>query len=147
MKHKYNGTGCYRFIDANDNTIYVGCSKTIDDRIFKQHFKNGHLPSECYDSTLGIDIIKTKDYADALSLEQKLIDKYRPRYNKRDKSKNLFTNVYDLDDLDEPWVMYHSFDKNIKIRDLTTPLQNRLAILVTYVVFIYALVYMTIGGF
>lgn len=141
MKHKYNGAGCYRFIDANDNTIYIGCSKTIDDRIFKQHFKTGHLPSECYDSTLGIDIIKTKDYAEALSLEQKLIDKYRPSYNKRDKSKNLFDNVYDLE---EPWVMYHSFDKNIKI---TTPLQNRLALLVTYGVFIYVLVYMTIGGF
>ena len=91
MQKKYTSFGCYRFLDDQANVIYIGSSKNIHRRLFSQHFKRGHLSKECYDNTAKIEIIKTKDYATALALEIYLIDKYLPRFNKKDKRK-----IYDL---------------------------------------------------
>lgn len=92
----YKGYAVYRFLDINRNTIYVGMTKNAYKRIFNQHFtKNGHLPSECYNSAARVDIIKLSNNLEAKGLEDYLINKYRPRFNKRDKEKDIFiTNSY-----------------------------------------------------
>ena len=82
MCEKYTGPGCYCFKSSQGRIIYIGSSKNIHRRLFSQHFKKngsfGHLPIQAYLDTCKIEIMKTKDYADALKLEQILIDRHYP---------------------------------------------------------------------
>lgn len=150
IQKKYTECGCYRFLDNQAQTIYIGSSKNIHRRLFSQHFKRGHLPKECYDSTCKIEIIKTKDYAQALATEIYLIDKYKPRFNKKDKSKDLFTqtkfdNVELYKRLDKSWRLYYSFREYDFNKIETTKLQNRLALAITVVFFITVIGYLWKG--
>lgn len=148
IQNKYTGPGCYRFLNSEAKTIYIGTSKNIHRRLFSQHFKSngsfGHLPIECYESTYKIEIIKTKDYAAALSLEQILIDRYVPKYNSRDKRKDIFNRTYESD-IKENWKLYYTFKEfNFnKIKNSKT--QNRLALALTYLFFICMIIYIFSG--
>lgn len=152
IQNKYNSFGCYRFLDHEAKVIYIGTSKNIHRRLFSQHFKNGygHLPIDCYKSTCKIEIIKLKDYAQALALEQYLIDKYRPKYNKKDKSKDIFTPT-NFDDIEkykelEKWKLYYTFKEfDFNIIEITNK-QNKLAIVITFLFFVSILAY-TMTGF
>lgn len=143
IQNKYNSFGCYRFLDCEAKTIYVGTSKNVHRRLFSQHFKKngtyGHLPIECYKSTYKIEIIKTKDYAQALALEQYLIDTYVPRFNNRDKRKDLFksTNFENIDYYKklEKWKLYYTFREYDFNKIKTSKLQNRLALVITFGLF------------
>ena len=150
IQKKYAGFGCYRFLDNQARTIYVGKSKNVHRRLFSQHFKRGHLPQECYNNTAKIEIIKTKDYATALALEIYLIDKYLPKYNKRDKRKNLFSatkfdNMEYYENL-EKWHLYYAFrEYNFNKIELTNK-QNTIAIAITILFFFSVIAYMIKGG-
>ena len=87
---KYNGPGCYRFLDTLENTIYIGSTKNMHTRL-NQHFskKGFNVGKEAYSKTAIVEIIKTDDYATTLALEQYLINKYKPKYNKKDKNHNI----------------------------------------------------------
>ena len=150
IQKKYIGPGCYRFLSDEAQTTYVGSSKNIHRRLFSQHFKKGHLPSECYSSTAKVEIIKTKDYASALALEQYLIDKYLPKYNKRDKRKNLFSATK-FDNLEyyenlEKWTLYYAFREYDFNKIKTTNTQNTIAIAITILFFFSVIAYMLKGG-
>lgn len=85
----YKGYGVYRFLDKNEKVIYIGMTNNIWRRIMNQHFKkNGHLSQECYSQTARVDIIKLKNNLECKALEEYLINKYRPKFNKRDKNKS-----------------------------------------------------------
>lgn len=148
IQNKYADNGCYRFLNNEAKTIYIGISKNVHRRLFSQHFKKdyGHLPIECYKSTCKIEIIKLKDYAQCLALEQYLIDKYKPKYNKKDKSKDIFNNI-DFGNIDyfmklEKWKLYYTFREYDFHKIKTTKTQNKLAIVITYIFFIVILGYM-----
>ena len=150
MQKKYTECGCYRFLDNQAQTIYIGSSKNIHRRLFSQHFKRGHLPKECYDSTCKIEIIKTKDYAQALAFEIWAIDKYKPRFNIKDKSKNLFSqtkfdNVELYKRLDKSWRLYYSFREYDFNKIKTTRKQNILALASTFIFFITVICYLWKG--
>ena len=150
IQKKYSSFGCYRFLSDEAQTIYVGSSKNIHRRLFSQHFKKGHLPKECYSSTAKVEIIKTKDYASALALEQYLIDKYLPKYNKRDKRKNLFSatkfdNMEYYENL-EKWRLYYAFREYNFNKIKTTNTQNTIAIAITILFFFSVIAYMLKGG-
>ena len=145
IQNKYNGTGCYRFLNCEAKTIYIGASKNIHRRLFSQHFKSngsyGHLPIDCYKSTYKIELIKTNDYAQALALEQYLIDRYVPKWNTKDKRKDIFnpTNFENVDlykKLDSSWKLYYTFREYDFNKIKTTKLQNRLALILTFIFFI-----------
>lgn len=86
----YKNYGVYRFLDKNKNTIYIGRSKNIYNRIYNQHFTpRGHLPKECYSSTYLVEIIKLDNNMECKALEDYLIEQYRPKYNIQDKSKSF----------------------------------------------------------
>lgn len=145
IQNKYTQNGCYRFLDNEARTVYVGISKNVHRRLFSQHFKTGygHLPIECYKSTCKIEIIKLKDYAQALALEQYLIDKYRPKYNKKDKSKDIFNNT-NFDNIDylkrlENWKLYYTFREFDFNKIKTSKKQSVLALAVTFIFFICVL--------
>ena len=118
---KYRGCGCYRFIDELGKVIYVGSAKNIDRRIHSHFSKSGHLPKECYQSVAIVEVTKTESYGKALDLEQYLINKYKPRYNKRDKSHNINSKVVkDEEEYDklEHWRTYYKFRE---LKQLETP--------------------------
>ena len=149
IQRKYTGPGCYRFLDSQANTIYIGSSKNIHRRLFSQHFKKngtfGHLPEICYKSTCKIEIMKTSDYPDALKLEQILIDRHIPKYNKRDKRKDLFNNTY-KSDIKERWKLYYTFREFDFNKIEMTNKQNTIAIAITILFFFSVIAYMIKGG-
>ena len=117
---KYKGCGCYRFIDEVGKVIYVGSAKNIDRRIHSHFSKSGHLSKECYQSVAIVEVTKTESYGKALDLEQYLINKYKPRYNKRDKSHNINSKVVkDEEEYNkmEHWRMYYKFKELKPVED------------------------------
>ena len=96
---KYTGPGVYRFIDTSNNIIYVGSAKSIDRRL-KSHFssKGSNVDKEAYKTTARVEILKTDSYGKALDYEQYFINEYKPKYNKRDKSRNIDSKVVKNDD-------------------------------------------------
>ena len=153
IQKKYESFGCYRFLDNEAKTIYIGKSKNIHRRLFSQHFKKngtyGHLPIQAYKDTCKIEIIKCKDHAQTVALEQYLIDKYIPRYNTSDKRKDLF-NATKFENIDyykqlEKWKLYYTFREYDFNKIQMSKKQNRLAIAITFIFFITVICYMVKG--
>ena len=69
----------YRFIDQDNNIIYVGKTSQALDKRIGQHFTKGHLPKECYKSIARIEYQKYKTEADSLvpAKESGTVDKQR----------------------------------------------------------------------
>lgn len=87
----YKGYGVYRFLDRDMKTVYIGMTNNAYRRIYQQHFTNrGHLPIECYNSVARVDLIKLNNNLECKGLEDYLINKYKPKFNKKDKSKDPF---------------------------------------------------------
>lgn len=97
----------YRFINSDEKIIYVGKTNNLDRR-YVQHFnKKGHLPSECYNSVWKIEYIKTDTELNALLLETYYINKYRPQYNKLNKTyKATSTENVNLKEIKDNWKVY-----------------------------------------
>ena len=117
----YKGYGVYRFLDDTKKTIYIGVSDNIDRRMTKQHFtKNGHLAKrgKRYSEVARVDIIKLEDPADAAGLELYLIDKYKPKWNNRGKSKSIdmrkYRNASYYENLEKwkPYIFFKEFNEN-----------------------------------
>ncbi|MGL4343468.1 MAG: GIY-YIG nuclease family protein [Metamycoplasmataceae bacterium] len=75
--------GVYIFKDKNENIIYVGKAKNLNDRV-KQYFKgtiNSYKTSKMVSLINSIDFFITKNEKDALILERNLIEKHKPNYN------------------------------------------------------------------
>lgn len=101
----------YRFKDVKNNIIYVGktCRK-LDDRMGEHFGGKGHLPKECYSSVAKIEYMAVKTDADALLVEVYLINKYRPIYNKQNKSNHIGQTI-NLD-VSENWKTYRIYKAN-----------------------------------
>lgn len=140
---KYKGPGCYKFIDTLENTIYIGSAKNIHTRL-NQHFSNkgSNVGKEAYNSTARVEICKCDDYATALALEQYLINKYKPKYNKKDKDHNInfkaVTNEEYYNKL-ENWQLYYELQKLDKEKINLNNKQDKALMLVTYAVFVIAI--------
>lgn len=142
----YKGYAVYRFLDTNKITIYVGMTNNAYRRIYQQHFTNrGHLPYECYNSTCRVDIIKLNSNLEAKGLEDYLINKYRPKFNKRDKEKDIFiVNKYgqlgEVYSSMEKWSNYRTV-KHFNI----TQTKNKLSVKEN-IIFYILLIITTTGG-
>ena len=137
---RYRGPGCYRFLDTLENIIYVGSTKNIHTRL-NQHFsKNGsNVGKEAYMKTARVEIIKTDDYATALALEQYLINKYKPKYNKKDKAHNINSKVVanpDTYESMEKWEVYYKLRSLDKEKIDLSKKQDRALVVVAYSMFI-----------
>ena len=140
---KYKGPGCYRFIDTTENTIYIGSAKNIHTRL-NQHFSNkgSNVGKEAYGKTARVEICKCDDYATALAMEQYLINKYKPRYNKKDKSHNINSKVVanpEYYENLENWQLYYELQKLDKEKINLNNKQDKLMMAVTYAVFVIAI--------
>ena len=137
---RYRGPGCYRFLDTLENTIYVGSAKNIDRRL-RSHFngKQGHLGREVYNQVARVEICKCEDYPSALALEQYLINKYKPRYNSKDKAHNINSKVVanpDTYESMEKWEVYYKLRSLDKEKIDLTKKQDRALVVVAYSMFI-----------
>lgn len=136
----YRGPGCYRFLDTLENTIYIGSAKNIDRRL-RSHFngKQGHLGREVYNQVARVEICKCEDYPSALALEQFLINKYKPRYNSKDKAHNINSKVVanpDTYESMEKWEVYYKLRSLDKEKIDLTKKQDRALVVVAYSMFI-----------
>lgn len=148
MVIKYKGYGVYRFLDSSKNTIYIGKSKNIYKRLFEQHFtKNGHLSlrGKDYNEVAKVEYIKLDDPADMAGLEIYLIDKYRPKWNKTDKRKDInninYSQKHHYDNL-EKWITARVFKPFDEEKIQINKRQSRLMLIFTYLMFILIMVYM-----
>lgn len=139
----YKGYGCYRFLDTLERVVYVGSAKNIDRRL-KSHFggKQGHLGKDVYDQVARVEICKCEDYPTALALEQYLINKYKPRYNSKDKDHNINSKVVKNNEHYEKlerWHLYYKLKKLDKEKINLTKKQDVALLVVSYVIFIAAI--------
>lgn len=137
---RYRGPGCYRFLDTLENVIYVGSAKNIDRRLCSHfHGKQGHLGREVYNQVARVEICKCEDYPTALALEQFLINKYKPRYNKKDKDHNINSKVVSNNEFYEnieAWEVYYKLRSLDKEKIDLTKKQDRALVVVAYSMFI-----------
>ncbi len=83
--------GVYVMLDNENNVIYVGKAKNLKNRV-TQYFRNGLKTEKVYAMVKSINdfyYVLTNTERDALSMENNLIKKYKPKYNillKDDKS-------------------------------------------------------------
>ncbi|MDY6152955.1 MAG: GIY-YIG nuclease family protein [Terrisporobacter sp.] len=102
----------YRFVDTNENVIYVGYTGQTMAKRISQHFTKGHLPKKCYKSIARIDYIKWDSKSDAQVMEVYYINKYHPKFNKLDKQGDRL-NIQIEDE--KEWEVYQVIKKpNIK---------------------------------
>ena len=98
----------YRFIDCNENIIYVGYTAQSMAKRMGQHMERGHLPKKCYKSIAKIEYIKWQTKSDAQVMEVYFINKYHPIYNKLDK-QNDHLNIQVTDE--KEWQVYQVIKK------------------------------------
>ena len=75
--------GVYVMLDVDGNVIYVGKAKRLKNRV-TQYFRNGYKTEKVAQMVMNIDdfyYIITPTERDALSLENNLIKKHKPKYN------------------------------------------------------------------
>ena len=102
----------YRFVDTNENVIYVGYTGQTMAKRISQHFTKGHLPKKCYKYIARIDYIKWDSKSDAQVMEVYYINKYHPKFNKLDKQGDRL-NIQIEDE--KEWKVYQVIKKtNIK---------------------------------
>ncbi|MBS4539813.1 GIY-YIG nuclease family protein [Clostridium sp. D2Q-11] len=108
----------YRFLDNNDNILYIGRTNDIDRRILKEHSTSlGHLPSECYQSIEKIQYSEFKNESEEIAFEAILINKTKPKYNIQFKDEGNFEidlPVFEWKDYVFPYDGYLKYLKNRK---------------------------------
>ncbi len=90
-------SGVYQMLDAEKNVLYVGKAKQLRCRV-QQYLNVGHRSikiRKMMEKVSTIKIITTKSEHDALLLEYRLINKFKPRYNVvfRDDKSYLYIHL------------------------------------------------------
>lgn len=81
----------YRFLNENNDVIYLGRTNDIRRRILKEHFTNNtHLCLECYKETHRVEYTQIKNESEEFAFEAILINKIRPKYNTQFKDNAEF---------------------------------------------------------
>jgi len=78
----------YKFIDDNDQIIYIGKTNKLRKRILSHYNSNGHLEEKCYLETKKILYCELPKW-DADYFEKRLINDIKPKYNKQFKPQKF----------------------------------------------------------
>lgn len=93
----------YRFINKKGDIIYVGKSKDIRKRLLFHFGTSGHLPEECYNETIKIEVLTLKTKTEMNIKELYYISKYSPKYNSLDKNEPVYYAELEKGDV---WKIY-----------------------------------------
>ena len=86
----------YKFLDANQEPIYVGQTRNLKGRIRSSHFGgNGHLPEACYDEAEIVVYSRCVSASDMDLQERYLISTLRPKYNTQLNNGDRFSFTID----------------------------------------------------
>ena len=111
-KRNVNDYFVYKFVDDNNQIIYIGKTLRLAARMV-QHFKTDHhLADECYDNVKDVFYCSLKTNAEMDIYEIYLIDKYRPQYNQKSVYEQDEMSSIVLPELD--WKEYHSESLDLK---------------------------------
>ena len=87
--------GCYIMLDARGDVIYVGKAKVLKNRV-RQYFQGGaknEKTMKLVSNIADFSYVITNTEIDALSLENNLIKKYKPRYNVLLKDDKTYPSI------------------------------------------------------
>lgn len=90
-KRNVNDYFVYKFVDNNNQIIYIGKTIRLQARMVEHFITDSHLTDECYDNVKYVFYCSFKTNAEMDIYEIYLIDKYRPQYNKK--------SVYEQDEI------------------------------------------------
>lgn len=72
----------YRFLDIDNNVIYVGKTERLRYRMNYHFSRTGHLPKECYESVYRVQFIAMTSTVLMDMKEMYYINLYKPKFNK-----------------------------------------------------------------
>lgn len=103
MKDKFY---VYRFLDKDDQIIYIGRTNNLERRLTQEHFTSyGHLPKKCYDDCETIEYMEFEAEGEMKIFELYFINKFSPKYNVMENRNENFTFS-----LEEHWTEYKNND-------------------------------------
>lgn len=104
----------YRFLNNENEVIYIGKTDALNYRI-SNHFSNGHLPKECYESVAKIEYLPMKSTTIMNIKELYYINLYKPMYNKDHIVNEPPVIIKDF--ANDEWLPYNNKDINNLIRN------------------------------
>lgn len=96
----------YKFEDIYGNILYIGKTDDINRRIAQHFGGRGHVRGSCYMDTARVYFMRFHSDGDSLLMEQYLIGKYDPPYNKLGRSKKRVSLKLNIE---EKWSLYRIF--------------------------------------
>lgn len=82
MEMRTNNLKCiYRFLNFNEDVIYVGKTERIEHRINSHISKSSHLPTKCYEEIYKIQFMALSSTVLMDIKEMYYINLYKPKYN------------------------------------------------------------------
>jgi excinuclease ABC subunit C len=102
------GSGVYLFRDADAEVLYVGKAKSLRSRV-RSYFQRGNSrtgTAQLAERIADVDVIVTRNEAEALHLEQNLVKRYRPPFNVRLRDDKSFPYIAVTLEDEYPRVMF-----------------------------------------
>lgn len=94
----------YKFLDVDNNILYIGKTADIKERMYQHFGKFSHLPKECYEKVCKIEYLEINDSVDATVVEKFLINKFCPKFNSNYVDTNI---IYSLKNENFVWKTYN----------------------------------------
>ena len=93
----------YRFINNNNEIIYIGKAKDLKNRISNHN----HLPKQCYEERVKIEYIVCLNDNESSSYERYWINNLSPKYNTQYDNKSGFS--FELPE--KEWIDYNKINE------------------------------------
>lgn len=112
----------YRFLNKDNEILYIGKSKNLKIRINNHFSKQGHLPKKCYEDVYKIEfmIIFSTLFMDLKEIY--FINKYKPKYNENYNNEETTVIIPFLDE--EKWNNYDDYKSIIKLEHIENIKKN-----------------------
>lgn len=96
----------YRFLNKNNEVIYIGKAKDLDRRLYSHN----HLPKECYSERVDIEYVEFNSESEMDIAERYYIPKYKPKYNTVWVNNEMNINISEFED--KKWTSLWNRSKN-----------------------------------
>ncbi|MBQ8997799.1 MAG: nucleotide excision repair endonuclease [Clostridium sp.] len=126
----------YRFVDKNNQTLYVGKCVDLNKRMKNHWSKNSHLykngKGDLYNKVQRIEYIPCKTELEALHKELEYINYYKPPYNTMSKIRQIIDAPDDIN----KWKIYRILKQIPKADTKLQERRRKLAPLVVAILYI-----------